>query len=94
MPAAPTSWLRQGRADRKAGRDQEQAIDVATVEQTRRVFEAAAKMVAKLQDAGRRRFFAGQPRGPRSRQNRIGNAAVRRDARALSRVRRSNAWPW
>jgi hypothetical protein len=30
----------------------------------------------------------------RSRQNRIGNAAARRDARALSRVRHSNAWLW
>jgi hypothetical protein len=48
----------------------------------------------RLQDAGRRRFFAGQSRRPRPRQNRIGNAAVRRDARALSRVRHSNAWLW
>ncbi|SFT21508.1 hypothetical protein [Streptomyces sp. ok210] len=44
--------------------------------------------------AGRRRFFAGQSRWPRSRQNRIGSAAVRRDARALSRVLHSNAWLW
>ncbi|MFE4920849.1 hypothetical protein [Streptomyces sp. NPDC056661] len=48
----------------------------------------------RLQDTGRRRFFAGQSRRPRSRQNRIGSAAVRRDARALSRVRPSNAWLW
>ncbi|OEJ28731.1 hypothetical protein AS594_34040 [Streptomyces agglomeratus] len=48
----------------------------------------------RLQDAGRRRLAAGQSRRPRSRQNRIGNAAARRDARALSRVRHSNAWLW
>ncbi|MFB7083091.1 hypothetical protein [Streptomyces sp. NPDC056308] len=48
----------------------------------------------RLQDAGKRRFFAGQSRRPRSRQNRIGNAAARRDARALSRVRHPNAWLW
>ncbi|MFJ3310645.1 hypothetical protein ACIPSA_48385 [Streptomyces sp. NPDC086549] len=30
----------------------------------------------------------------RARQNRIGNAAARRDARALSRLRHSNAWLW
>ncbi|TVZ76879.1 hypothetical protein [Streptomyces sp. BK340] len=52
------------------------------------------KQRRRLQDAGRRRFIAGQSRRPRSRQNRIGNAAARRDARALSRVRHSNAWLW
>ncbi|MFF1847129.1 hypothetical protein ACFVW9_36315 [Streptomyces sp. NPDC058217] len=52
------------------------------------------KQRRRLQGAGRRRFFAGQSRRPRSRQNRIGNAATRRDARALSRVRHSNAWLW
>ncbi|MFC8260750.1 hypothetical protein ACFUNF_24850 [Streptomyces sp. NPDC057291] len=52
------------------------------------------KQRRRLQEAGRRRFFAGQSRRPRSRQNRIGSAAVRRDARALSRVRHSNAWLW
>ncbi|MGC4986665.1 hypothetical protein ACLQ18_39750 [Streptomyces sp. DT193] len=52
------------------------------------------KQRRRLQDAGRRRFAAGQSRRPRSRQNRIGNAAARRDARALSRVRHSNAWLW
>ncbi|MFE6023848.1 hypothetical protein ACFVRD_45265 [Streptomyces sp. NPDC057908] len=52
------------------------------------------KQRRRLQDAGRRRFFAGQSRRPRPRQNRIGNAAARRDARALSRVRHSNAWLW
>ncbi|MFE3144383.1 hypothetical protein [Streptomyces scopuliridis] len=48
----------------------------------------------RLQDAGRRRLAAGESRRPRPRQNRIGNAAARRDARALSRVRHSNAWLW
>ncbi|MGW3638575.1 hypothetical protein [Streptomyces sp. NPDC005143] len=52
------------------------------------------KQRRRLQEAGRRRFFAGQSRRPRSRQNRIGSSAVRRDARALSRVRHSNAWLW
>ncbi|MFE4424213.1 hypothetical protein [Streptomyces sp. NPDC056817] len=52
------------------------------------------KQRRRLQDAGRRRFVAGQSRRPRSRQNRIGNAAARRDARALSRVRHSTALLW
>ncbi|WP_331759425.1 hypothetical protein [Streptomyces sp. NBC_01579] len=50
------------------------------------------KQRRRLQAAGRRRFFAGQSRRPRPRQNRIGSAAARRDARALSRLRHSNAW--
>ncbi|MEU0163160.1 hypothetical protein ABZ154_31265 [Streptomyces sp. NPDC006261] len=48
----------------------------------------------RLQDAGKRRLAAGESRRPRPRQNRIGNAAARRDARALSRVRHSTAWLW
>ncbi|MCX5346182.1 hypothetical protein [Streptomyces atratus] len=52
------------------------------------------KQRRRLQDAGKRRLAAGQSRRPRSRQSRIGNAAARRDARALSRVRHSNAWLW
>ncbi|WP_058041258.1 hypothetical protein [Streptomyces roseifaciens] len=52
------------------------------------------KQRRRLQDAGRRRFAAGQSRRPRSRQNRIGSAAARRDARALSRLRHSTAWLW
>ncbi|MFJ2722203.1 hypothetical protein [Streptomyces sp. NPDC087437] len=52
------------------------------------------KQRRRLQDAGRRCFVAGQSRRPRSRQNRIGNAAARRDARTLSRVRHSTAWLW
>ncbi|MFE7216118.1 hypothetical protein ACFU93_40860 [Streptomyces sp. NPDC057611] len=51
VPAASTSRLRPGRADRKAGRDQEQATDVTTVEQTQRAFEAAAKMAASSRTA-------------------------------------------
>ncbi|AXU16786.1 hypothetical protein [Streptomyces clavuligerus] len=46
----------------------------------------------RLRDAGRRRLAASQSRRPRSRQNRIGNAAARRDARALARVRHTNHW--
>ncbi|MFD0008480.1 hypothetical protein ACFVJ4_39750 [Streptomyces sp. NPDC127178] len=52
------------------------------------------KQRRRLQDAGRRRLAAGQSRRPRSRQSRIGNVAARRDARALSRLRHSNAWLW
>ncbi|MGW0929047.1 hypothetical protein [Streptomyces sp. NPDC002644] len=48
----------------------------------------------RLRDAAQRRLAAGNSRRPRSRQNRIGNAAARRDARALSRVRHSGAWLW
>ncbi|MGW3956042.1 hypothetical protein ACWEKM_35220 [Streptomyces sp. NPDC004752] len=52
------------------------------------------KQRRRLQDAARRRLAAGNSRRPRSRQSRIGNAAARRDARALSRVRHSTAWLW
>ncbi|MGW0549986.1 hypothetical protein [Streptomyces altiplanensis] len=52
------------------------------------------KQRRRLQDAGRRRLVAVQTRRPRSWQSRIGNAAARRDARALSRVRHSSAWLW
>ncbi|MFF3505675.1 hypothetical protein [Streptomyces sp. NPDC003247] len=52
------------------------------------------KQRKRLQEAGKRRLAAANSRRPRSRQNRIGNAAARRDARALSRVRHSNAWLW
>ncbi|MEU9158124.1 hypothetical protein AB0D59_48265 [Streptomyces sp. NPDC048417] len=48
----------------------------------------------RLQQAGQRRVCAGQSRQPRPRRNRIGSAAVRRDARALSRLRHSHAWLW
>ncbi|MFH8336315.1 hypothetical protein [Streptomyces sp. AM6-12] len=52
------------------------------------------KQRKRLQEAGKRRLAAGNSRRPRPRQNRIGNAAARRDARALFRVRHSNAWLW
>ncbi|MFZ4176697.1 hypothetical protein ACOZCI_20720 [Streptomyces griseoincarnatus] len=48
----------------------------------------------RIQEAAKRRLAARNSRRPRSRQSRIGNAAARRDARALSRVRHSNAWLW
>ena len=43
------------------------------------------KQRRRLQDAGRRRFIAGQSRRPRPRQNRIGNAAERRGSPSKSR---------
>ncbi|MEU8717907.1 MULTISPECIES: hypothetical protein [unclassified Streptomyces] len=52
------------------------------------------KQRRRIQDAAKRRLAAGNSRRPRSRQSRIGNAAARRDARALSRVRHSSAWLW
>ncbi|GED90127.1 MobF family relaxase [Streptomyces sp. 6-11-2] len=62
-PAAPRPRPRPFRSDRKASRGQEQTADVATVEQTRRTFEAAAaKMAAKLQDGIRERAVAHGPR--------------------------------
>ncbi|MFJ2021915.1 hypothetical protein [Streptomyces nodosus] len=39
--------------------------------------EELRKQRRRFQDAGRRRCAAGQSRRPRSRQNRIGNAAAR-----------------
>ncbi|MFF5090914.1 hypothetical protein [Streptomyces niveus] len=48
----------------KADRGTEQTTDVATVEQTRRTFEAAAKMAARLQDGIRGRAPAYGPRTP------------------------------
>ncbi|MEU3774208.1 hypothetical protein AB0F11_13560 [Streptomyces sp. NPDC032472] len=53
-----------------------------------------AKQRKRLKAAGVRRFYGAQARRPRPRQNRIGSAAARRDARALSRMRHSNAWLW
>ncbi|MFF5407851.1 hypothetical protein ACFY8K_33915 [Streptomyces misionensis] len=52
------------------------------------------KQRQRLHDASKRRLAARNSHRPRSRQNRIGNAAARRDARALSRVRHSTAWLW
>ncbi|WP_236669596.1 hypothetical protein [Streptomyces antimycoticus] len=54
--------------------------------------ERLRKQRERLQAAGRRRFFARQSRRPRPTKNRIGSAATRRDARALSRLRHSSAW--
>ncbi|GLV88083.1 hypothetical protein Slala03_77720 [Streptomyces lavendulae subsp. lavendulae] len=48
----------------------------------------------RLKAAGVRRFYGAQSRRPRPWQNRIGSAAARRDTRALSRMRHSNAWLW
>ncbi|ATZ22068.1 hypothetical protein ACFZBM_36565 [Streptomyces lavendulae] len=56
--------------------------------------EELAKQRKRLKAAGVRRFYGAQARRPRPRQNRIGSAAGRRDARALSRMRHSNAWLW
>ncbi|MFB7982948.1 hypothetical protein [Streptomyces vinaceus] len=56
--------------------------------------EQLAKQRKRLKAAGVRRFYGAQARQPRPRQNRIGSAAARRDARALSRMRHSNAWLW
>ncbi|WP_331728611.1 hypothetical protein [Streptomyces sp. NBC_00158] len=56
--------------------------------------EQLAKQRKRLKAAGVRRFYGAQARRPRPRQNRIGSAAARRDARALSRMRHSNAWLW
>jgi conjugative relaxase-like TrwC/TraI family protein len=62
VPAAPKSRPRPSRTDREASRGREQTTDVATVEQTRRTFEAAAKMAVKLQDGIRDRAIAHGPR--------------------------------
>ncbi|MEU9031488.1 hypothetical protein AB0D46_29025 [Streptomyces sp. NPDC048383] len=56
--------------------------------------EELAKQRKRLKAAGVRRFYGAQSRRPRPRQNRIGSAAARRDTRALSRMRHSNAWLW
>ncbi|OKJ45973.1 hypothetical protein AMK27_40030 [Streptomyces sp. CB02009] len=53
-----------------------------------------AKQRKRRKAAGVRRFYGAQSRRPQPRQNRIGSAAARRDARALSRMRHSNAWLW
>ncbi|MGX1913626.1 MobF family relaxase [Streptomyces phaeochromogenes] len=80
VPAGPPprsrrdrSEARAGRTVPKAGRDQEQMTDVATVEESRRMIEAAAaQMAAKLQDGVRERAAAHgprpQPAPPRTQQ--------------------------
>ncbi|MBG7697664.1 hypothetical protein HCJ76_06105 [Streptomyces sp. MC1] len=62
MPAAPETRPRSSRTDRKAGRGQERATDVATLELNRRAFEAAAELAVKLQDGVREGAVAYRPR--------------------------------
>ncbi|MFD8864427.1 hypothetical protein ACFV1F_08660 [Streptomyces sp. NPDC059590] len=64
MPAASRSHSRPFHTGRRAGRllEQESGVDVDTVEQSRRTFEAAALLAARLQDGMRERAVA---RGPR-----------------------------
>ncbi|MFD5848255.1 MobF family relaxase [Streptomyces chartreusis] len=64
VPATSRSHPRPFHAGPKAGRllEPETSVDVETVEQTRRTFEAAAKLAAKLQDGMRERAAV---RGPR-----------------------------
>ncbi|WP_327372349.1 MobF family relaxase [Streptomyces sp. NBC_01217] len=58
VPATPTSRLRPFHSDPKTGRVPQQRTDAATVEQTRRTLEAAAK----LQEGTRERAVAHGPR--------------------------------
>ncbi|MFC4506159.1 MULTISPECIES: MobF family relaxase [Streptomyces] len=66
VPAASRSQPRPFRTDPKADRplslEPEFGIDVDVVEQTRRTFEAAAKLAAKLQDGARERGVVHSPR--------------------------------
>ncbi|SCF56435.1 hypothetical protein [Streptomyces sp. Ncost-T10-10d] len=64
VPAASRSHPRPFHTGRRAGRllEQESGVDVDTVEQSRRTFEAAARLAARLQDGMRERAVA---RGPR-----------------------------
>jgi conjugative relaxase-like TrwC/TraI family protein len=71
VPAGPPPRSRRDRAEARAQRairrevrDQEQMTDVATVEENRRMIEAAAQMAAKLQDGIRERAAAHGPRQP------------------------------
>ncbi|MFJ6053665.1 hypothetical protein [Streptomyces sp. NPDC092307] len=80
-PAPPTDWLPIWKRPRKP-----KSIKAKK--------EELAKQRKRLKAAGVRRFYGAQARRPRPRQNRIGSAAARRDARALSRMRHSNAWLW
>ncbi|MFL4910438.1 hypothetical protein ACJ6WF_46830 [Streptomyces sp. MMS24-I2-30] len=58
----PRPGSRPSRTDRKASRGQERTTGIATVEQTRRVFEAVAGMAAELQDGIRDRAGTHRPR--------------------------------
>jgi hypothetical protein len=50
------------------------------------------RQLKRIAEANWRRLAANQSRRPRPRQGRIGSAAARRDARALSRLRSSRQW--
>jgi hypothetical protein len=58
VPAALRSHPRPFRSGRKDGRLLERETGVDTVEQTRRTFEAAARLAAKLRDGPRERAVA------------------------------------
>jgi hypothetical protein len=60
VPAASRSHPRRFHTGRRAGRllEQESGVDVDTVEQPRRTFEAAARLAARLQDGMRERAVA------------------------------------
>jgi conjugative relaxase-like TrwC/TraI family protein len=62
VPAASRSRPRPFHTDPKDGRLLEPETGVDTVEQTRRTFEAAARLAAKLQDGKRERAVAHGPR--------------------------------
>jgi hypothetical protein len=65
-PAASRSHPRPFHTGRRDGRllEQESGVDVDTVEQSRRTFEAAARLAARLQDGIRERTVARGPRPP------------------------------
>ncbi|MEU2587795.1 hypothetical protein ABZ612_33765 [Streptomyces avermitilis] len=64
MPAASRSHPRPFHTGRRAGRllEQESGVDVDTVEQSRRTFEAAARLATRLQRGMRERAVARRPR--------------------------------
>lgn len=62
VPAASRSHPRPFRSGPKDGRLLELETGVDTVERTRRTFEAAARLAAKLQDGKRERAVAHGPR--------------------------------
>jgi len=62
VPAASRSHPRPFRTGSKDGRLLEPETGVDTVEQTRRTFEAAARLAAKLQDGARERAVTHGPR--------------------------------
>ncbi|MFD3701186.1 MobF family relaxase [Streptomyces sp. NPDC058646] len=62
VPAASSSRPRPFRTGRKDGRLLKQETGIDTVEQTRRTFEAATRLAAKLQDGKRERAVTHGPR--------------------------------